>query len=140
MDGVRCGLRDDTGAGLRPGQGGLGFQISPDQRFIAEYRAHFSGAEHVAKQCRIEHSAGQGQPPVLSFQIKMDKHRDEQQEGNCASRRACSRQGARSDRGARIGIGLSNTVSILRLSCILYPVHADSRLHEFVEPTYTLRG
>jgi hypothetical protein len=61
---LRGGLRDDASAGLRPGQRRLGFQISSNKCLIAEHRAHFGGTEHIAKECGIEHSAGQGQPPV----------------------------------------------------------------------------
>ena len=63
-NGLRRGLRDDTGAGLSPGQRRLGFQISSNKCLIAEHRAHFGGTEHIAKERGIEDSARQGQPPV----------------------------------------------------------------------------
>jgi hypothetical protein len=56
-------LRDDTGAGLRPGQRRLGFQISSNKCLIAENRAHFGGTEHIAKESESKTLLGRGSLP-----------------------------------------------------------------------------
>ncbi len=64
IDGRGRFLRHHAAAGLGPGQRRFHLEVTPDQGFIAEHRAHLGRAEHVAEQDGIEHRAAHGSLPI----------------------------------------------------------------------------